>query len=100
LKFQTEYKKIRKLRINKENLNDEVPEDKKIKTERPWKQFSFENISDNFYLNILDLDDSGKMAIGRKSGVSIYDVNKHQKDQNFEIYNYDSNYEIFCVKLM
>ena len=100
LKFQTEYKKIRKMKINKENIIDGVEEDKKMKTEKPWKSFTFENISDNFYLNVVDLHDSGKLAIGSKSGVSIYDVNKSQTDENFELYNYNSTHEIYSVKLL
>jgi hypothetical protein len=100
LKFQTEYKKIRKIKINKENILEDLKEDKNVKTEKPWKNFKFENISDNFYLNILDIHDSGKMVIGSNVGVSIYDVNKDQNDQNFEVFNYDSTNEIFCVKFM
>jgi hypothetical protein len=99
LKFQTEYKKIRKLKINKENLHEDIRDDK-IRIERPWKTLQFENISDNFYLNILDIHDSGKMALGTKSGVAIYDINKSQSDQNFEVFNHDSASETYSVKLM
>jgi hypothetical protein len=101
LKFQTEYKKIRKLKINKENMIDGIKEEeKKMRIEKPWKSFHFENIVDNFYLNVLDLHDSGKMAIGTNNGVSIYDIHKEQTDENFQIFNHDSSYETFSVKLM
>jgi hypothetical protein len=94
LKFQTEYKKIRKLKINKENLIDDNNEDK-VKKEKPWKSFEIENVSDNFYLNIMDLYNY-KLVVGSREGVKIYDSNNDNK----EIYNYDSQNEIYCVKFL
>jgi hypothetical protein len=100
LKFQTEHKRFRKIRINKEN-NDISPSDSharegstKVKSDKPWKSIEVEGISDNFYLNVLDCYDASNIAIGTKTGVSLFDTDENER------FRYDSASEIFCVKLM
>jgi hypothetical protein len=101
LKFQTEQKRVRKIKINKENLVDghDTGRDngKSIKTDKPWKVYDFEDISDNFYLNVLDIYDSTNIALGTKTGVSVFDPTGSDLKEK---YKYDSSSEIFCVKLM
>jgi hypothetical protein len=106
LKYHTEVKKIRKIRINKENTTDSklnnssAIKEKKLKEEKCFKNFVFENVSDNFYLNTLDIYDINKIALGNKSGLTIFDGNKNQEDQNFFRFQHDSSSEIFCVKFL
>lgn len=107
LKFQTEVKKIRKIKINKENTTDtksySIPaanKEKLLKEEKCYKNFFFENVSDNFYLNTLDMYDINKIALGNKSGLTIFDGNKNQEDPNFFRFQHDSRSEIFCVKFL
>ena len=104
LKFQTEVKKVRRIKISKENTTDSKlnlsSKEKKLKEEKCYRNFYFENISDNFYLNTLDLYDINKIGIGSKSGVTIFDGNKNQEDPNFIRFKNDSSHEIFCVKFL
>lgn len=106
LKFQTEVKKVRKLRINKENSVDSPDKsltnekEKKIKIEKPLKSFNFKNVSDNFYLNTLDMYDINKVALGSKDGLELFDSAKDIEGTKFRDFKYDSPYEIYCVKFV
>ena len=82
------------MKINKENLINETIEEK-IRIEKPWKSFDIENVSDNFYLNIMDLYNY-KLVVGTREGIIIYDCYKDNK----ETYNYNSQNEIYSVKFM
>jgi hypothetical protein len=77
--------------------DDAFIETKLNKIEKPWKTFNFDEISDNFYLNILDIYDSSHVAIGTRTGVAIYDPSCLEKNEK---YSFENSSEIFCVKLM
>ena len=105
LKFHTEVKKLRKIKINKENsidsfenLTNEV--DKKVKINKPLKSYQFENVSDNFYLNTLDIFDLTKVAIGTKTGVDIIDGSSEMNEERFTRFHFDSANEIYTVKFL
>lgn len=104
LKFHSEVKKVRKMKINKENLSDQMSyttnEEKKLPHEIPIKSYSFENVSDNFYLNTLDMWDITRIALGTRNRLEVFDGTKSSIDENFSRYNYDSSSEILCVKFL
>jgi WD40 repeat protein len=80
----------------------------KIKVEKPFKTFDFENMSDNFYLNCVDIWDSTRIALGTKTGVEVFDCNKVKPNQfdteneinqgGFYSFKMDSQAEIYTVK--
>jgi WD40 repeat protein len=105
LKYHSEVKRIRKLKINKENSNESksylpINEEKRVIYDVPYKSYHFENVSDNFYLNNLDMWDITRVAIGTKNGVHIFDGTKDPSEENFNTFTYDSSSEILSLKFL
>jgi WD40 repeat protein len=104
LKYHSEVKRVRKLKINKENLSESksstINEEKKLTHEMPIKSFDFENVSDNFYLNTLDMWDITRIALGTRNRLEVFDGTKFPMEEGFSRYIYDSPSEILCVKFL
>ena len=75
------------MKINKENLSHQMSyttnEEKKLPHEIPIKSYSFENVSDNFYLNTLDMWDITRIALGTRNRLEVFDGTKSSIDENF-----------------
>jgi WD40 repeat protein len=102
LKFHSDFKRVRKMKINKENMDfrDSIKSDDKIAIEKEHKQFQFEDISDNFYLNNLDMWDINKILVGTKSNLFLIDSATNENDTYNTRYSYKSASEIFAVKFI
>lgn len=70
---------------------------KKQKITLPYKTINFINAIDNFYYNILDMYDLSKIAIGTKTGISLYNANFISKRKIVDI---NSQSEPLCVHFL
>ena len=104
LRYQTDYRRTRKLKINNENntrIDCENFLNKDIKIEKAYKNLFFNGISDNFYLNILDMYDVNKVGICTRNRIKIFDGNREPNDENFIRHTSESlSSEIYSIKFL